>query len=92
MLKKLLAASTLLLLASCGVTEVDIEALEKDIVDEVDKQAQEEVTADCPDQVDWATGETFTCDVTFDDGSSTKAEVEMIDDEGQVNWELLPAE
>ena len=96
MLKKALAASSLLLLTACGVSEVDVPALEDDIVSQVKKQAEADVTAKCPDQVDWEKGESFTCDVEFDDGSTAKANVKMIDDDGNVEWELaepaLPSE
>ena len=91
MLKSALAASALLLLTSCGVSEVDIDALEKDIVSEVEKQADVEVEAACPDQVDWETGETFDCDVDFEDGSSRQVTVTMVDDDGNVEWNLPPA-
>ena len=88
MLKKALAASALLLLTACGVSEVDVPALEKDIVSQVKEQAEADVTAKCPDQVDWETGESFDCDVEFDDGSTAKANVKMVDDDGNVEWEL----
>ena len=89
MLKKTLAAAALLMLTACGASEVDIAALEESIVDGVAKQAEEDVTADCPEQVDWETGSSFDCDVAFDDGSSATARVEMVDDEGNVEWELV---
>ena len=93
MLKKMLAASTLVLLvAGCGVSEVDVDALEDDIVTQVKEQADADVTAKCPDQVDWETGKSFTCDVEFDDGSTSKANVEMVDDDGNVEWELVDPE
>jgi hypothetical protein len=91
-LKKTLSAPVLLLLlAGCGVSEVDIDALEKDIVSQVKDQAGVEVTADCPDQVDWKTGESFECDVEFDDGSTRQVDVKMVDDDGNVEWNLPPA-
>ena len=89
MLKKSLTAAAVLMLASCGISEVDIPVVEKSIVDGVAEQVEEDVTASCPDQVDWKTGDTFDCDVEFDDGSTATARVEMADDEGNVNWELV---
>lgn len=93
MLKKTaFAASALFLLTACGVSEVDVPVLEEDIEAGVAEQAEVEVTADCPDQVDWATGETFQCEVEFDDGSTRAVDVKMLDDDGNVEWELPPAE
>ncbi len=91
MLEKALAASALLLLTSCGVSEVDVDALEKDIVSEVKKQADVDVEAACPDQVDWETGKSFDCDVDFEDGSTRQVTVKMVDDDGNVEWNLPPA-
>ena len=90
MLRKTLAASALLLLTACGVTEVDVDAVEEDIVSEVGEQADADVTADCPDQVDWETGESFACDVEFDDGSTRQVDVKMVDDDGNVMWSFAP--
>ena len=91
MLRRTLAATTLLLLAGCGVTEVDIDALEDDIVMEVKAQTGTDVTARCPDQVDWKAGGSFTCEVESDDGTTRQVDVEMLDDDGQVKWNLAPA-
>ena len=91
MFKKALVASALLALTACGVSEVDTPALEKDIVAEVDKQAGVKVEASCPEQVDWNTGESFTCDVEFEDGSTREVDVKMVDDDGNVEWNLPPA-
>ena len=91
MVKKALAVAALLMLTSCGVSEVDIPVVEESIVDGVKEDLDLEVTADCPDQVDWETGETFSCDVEGVEGFPT-AEVTMKDDDGNVAWELIPAE
>lgn len=92
MFKKALAASALIVLtAACGVTEVDVPALEENIVSEVEEQAQAKVEASCPEQVDWNTGESFTCDVEFEDGTTRQVDVKMVDDDGNVEWNLPPA-
>jgi Domain of unknown function (DUF4333) len=91
-LRRAFAASTLLLLTACGATEVDVPALEDDIVKQVKAQADADVTAQCPDQVDWEAGKSFTCDVEFDDGSTREVDVKMLDDDGQLEWNLAPAE
>jgi hypothetical protein len=90
-LKSSLAATALLLLAGCGATEVDIDALEDNIVTEVKEQTGTDVTARCPDQVDWEAGGSFTCEVEAEDGATRQVDVEMLDDDGQVRWNLAPA-
>jgi Domain of unknown function (DUF4333) len=90
--RKAFAASALLLLTACGATEVDVPALEDDIVKEVKAQADTDVEAQCPDQVDWEAGKSFTCDVEFDDGSTREVDVKMLDDDGQLEWNLAPVE
>lgn len=98
MFKKSLVASTastasiLMFLSGCGVSEVDIPALEEDIVNGIEDETGAVVTADCPDQVDWATGDSFACAVEFDDGTTREVDVEMVDDDGNVTWSLPPAE
>jgi hypothetical protein len=87
-LKKSLAAAALLTLTACGVTEVDIDAVEENITSEVKDQLDADVTVDCPDQVDWETGESFTCDVAAEEGTTRQANVTMVDDDGNVRWEL----
>ena len=94
MLKKMFAvpaAAALLLLTSCGASEVDIPVVEESIEEGVKDDLDLEATASCPEQVDWVKGESFTCDVEGVDGFPT-AEVTMLDDDGQVEWELMPAE
>lgn len=91
MLKKMFAVAALLMLTSCGVSEVDIPVVEESITDGVKEDLDIEATVDCPEQVDWKTGDTFTCDVEGVDGFPT-AEVTMEDDDGNVAWELMPAE
>ena len=74
MLKKALAATALLMLTSCGASEVDIDVVEEDITSGVKEQLDVDATVDCPDQVDWETGKRFDCDVEGVEGS-TKATV-----------------
>lgn len=88
MVKKALVVGALMALTACGVTSVDVPALEKNITDEVKKQAGADATVDCPDQVDWKKGGTFTCDVAVKGGQTQKATVKMVDDKGNVEWNL----
>jgi len=90
-LKKALALAALLTLTACGVSEVDIPVVEKSITDGVKEQLDADATVDCPDQVDWKKGESFTCDVEGVEGTE-EANVTMTDDEGNVEWELVPSE
>jgi hypothetical protein len=87
-LKKLIAAAALLVLTGCGVSEVDVDAVQDDIVSGVKDQLNEDVTVDCPDQVDWKTGGTFQCEVKDSDGNTRQAKVTMADDDGNVEWTL----
>ena len=87
MLKKAIVTTALLVLTGCGVSEVDIDVVEEDITSGVKEQMDQEVSVDCPDQVDWATGETFTCDVEDADGNVEEATVKMLNDDGDVEWE-----
>ena len=86
MLKKALAATAVLMLTACGVSEVDIDALEKDITDFVKSETDADTTVTCPDQVDWKKGGTFSCEVEYEDGSTQTTNVEMVDDEGNVEY------
>ncbi len=88
MLKKALAAAALLALTGCGMSEVDIPVVEEDITSGVKEQLDSTVTVDCPDQVDWKTGESFTCDVEDENGETREAVVKMLDDDGNVEWTL----
>jgi hypothetical protein len=82
------AAAGVLLLAACGVSEVDIPALEKEIKSGVKEQNGIDVTVECPDQVDWEKGKSFECDVSDEQGTTKKATVTMKDDEGKVAWQV----
>ena len=91
MLKTAIAVTALLMLTSCGVSEVDIPVVESSIKDGVKEQLDADASVDCPDQVDWKKGGTFTCDVEGVEGTK-EAVVTMTDDEGNVKWELAPTE
>ena len=99
MLKKSLAACSLLVLplvlTACGVSEVDVDALEESITAEVKEQTDEDAEVTCPDQVDWEKGGTFSCEVEYSDGTTQQTNVEMVDDDGNVEYEFedaVPAE
>ncbi len=90
MLRKATVAAALLTLTACGAAEVDIPVVEEDIVSGVKEDLDMDATVECPDQVDWETGTSFTCDVEGVEGAN-EAKVTM--EEGdQVSWELVPTE
>lgn len=89
--KKIFAVAGLLLLTSCGVSEVDIPVVEESITEGVKEQLDADATVTCPEQVDWKKGETFSCEVEGVEGTN-EALVTMKDDDGNVEWELVPTE
>lgn len=83
-------AGVLLLLpiTACG-GEADIPAIE----DEIETWAREDlnargrITADCPDSMEWRTGDDFHCILT-DQTGSVRVTVTMENDAGDVTWML----
>jgi hypothetical protein len=82
------AAVLLLAVAGCGVEQVDIGELEDTIADGVQEQSDLDVEVDCPGEVEWVTGESFTCELTDAEGTTRTATVTMVDDDGNVRWEV----
>lgn len=74
--------------AGCGVDQVDTGKLEDTITDGVREQSDLEVEVACPDEVEWVTGESFTCELTDGEGTTRSATVTMVDDDGNVRWEV----
>ncbi len=69
--------------------EVDVPALEADIESGVKDQMGVTVTADCPEDVTWKTGDSFDCTVTDDDtGETSTVVVDMDNDDGDMTWNL----
>ncbi len=81
-------AAGALLLVGCGAQTVDIGKIEDNITSGVKEQNEIDVEVDCPDSVDWKTGDTFTCDVVEADGTKSEATVKMTSDDGDVEWKV----
>ena len=88
LLKTAFAAAGLALLTACGATSVDIPVVEDNIKQGIKEQNDVDVSVDCPNEVDWKKGESFTCDVEEPDGTISKATVTMKDDDGNVSWKI----
>jgi hypothetical protein len=74
-----------LALASCSTTTtIDQKKAEKLILDNVSGANVKPEKVDCPSDVEAKKGETFTCTVSYDNGTEGKATVHMTDDEGAV--------
>ena len=90
----MLAAAVLLTTGACeftvGSDDLNIPALEAEITRGIEDQTGIQVqSVDCPDTVPIEEGNTFTCTVTADDGTTGEVEVVQEDDEGNVTWELV---
>jgi len=68
--------------------EADIPAIEKEISQGVQEQGGVAVDVDCPDTVEWQSGQTFHCDVAAEDGTTGKATVTMENDDGDITWSV----
>ena len=84
------ALAALLVFAGCTAQRVvDTEALEANIASEIESQAGFTPTSvSCPEDVPAQEGDTFSCTVTAEDGSSANVTVRQTDDQGSVTWEV----
>ena len=82
------AALVALVLIGCGeIDEQKAEGLVRDVWAEVrkrDRDAPDLTEVDCPVGVQIEPGETFDCDLEFEDRSKGVAKVKMTDDEGKI--------
>lgn len=80
-------------LGGCSVSttdELDIPKIEEEIQKGVKEQADLDVTADCPDDVEIEVDYSFECEVTPESGEKPeKAKVTIKDDEGLIEWEIV---
>lgn len=87
------AATALLAVAGCSVStggdNLDIDKLEKKIVEGVKEQTKIDVTVTCPDQVKIEKGNVFQCEAKTSSGTVTPIKVTQTDDEGNVDWETV---
>jgi len=86
-----LLAVVALVVAGCGSSgkTVDSSQVEKGIKDDLSTSTADVKSAKCPDDVKSEKGATFTCDVTFSNGATGKAEVTQ-EDAKTFSYELKP--
>jgi len=78
-----------LLLASCGVSEIDTELVEDEIRKGVKEQRGLDVTVDCPETVKIEVGKTFQCTVEDPEtGEQVDADVTMDTEDGDITWKI----
>jgi hypothetical protein len=46
-------------------------------------------SVDCPDEIESAVGTTAICEFTLDNGVSGDISLEVIDEEGDISWEVV---
>jgi hypothetical protein len=81
------------LLGACQVSvsdnKLDADKLELEVGRGIEEQTGIQVeSVDCPDDVQIQAGDTFTCTVRAEDGSTAPVDVTQQDDEGNVTWEI----
>ena len=89
-----LVAAGALALAGCdaevsvGETTVDTDEAETQIAAGLTEQVGEEITVECPDDVEAEAGGTFTCEAADAAGEIIPVDVEQTDDDGNIRWSL----
>lgn len=81
-----IAAAVALVLAGCGGSEIDGDALESEITADADERGIVLDEVDCPSP-DAEGGDTFTCTVTVK-GQPTDFDVVQTDDDGNVSYDF----
>lgn len=80
--------AAVLLLTGCSADEADIPQVESTIEKWAVEQHIGRVSVDCPDSIDWDTGENFHCVMTDKGGETARVTVTMENDDGDVTWVL----
>lgn len=76
-------------LAACGTETIDTGKVEDEVVKGIEEQTDaENVTVECPDDVDAKKGDTFECDVSATGSRGAKVTVEQTSDDGHIRWRL----
>ena len=73
-----------------GGDDLNTNNLEREIATELEQQTgvkAEDVS--CPDDIKIEKDHTFQCTATADDGSRAEIEVEQLDDESNVHWQVI---
>ena len=88
-MKRLLGIVLLVGLTGCGGGgEADIPYIEDMIASSYHDQTGQEVSVDCPDQIDWETGGDFHCFAEDDAGQGVQITVSMENDAGEWTWAM----
>lgn len=87
-------AASVVALGACSVSvttgSLDTAKLEQEIASGLEEQTGVTATdVSCPDNVEGRKGTTFDCTATADDGSKATIQVDVTDDDGNVNWEVV---
>ncbi len=73
---------------SVGDKTIDAGSVEDQIKKNIEDQGGTVQAVDCPGGKEAKTGTTFDCEVTFGDGTTRTATVELVDDEGTFNYSI----
>ena len=76
---------------SVGDKTIDAGSVEDQIKKNIEDQGGTVEAVDCPGGKEAKTGTTFDCEVTFGDGTTRTATVELVDDEGTFNYSIADA-
>ena len=91
-----LVAAVALVAAGCSVSigdkTIDSGSVEDQISQNLESQGEEIDAVECPGDQKAEQGTTFECDVTFADGTTRTAQIELVDDEGTFNFTIPPDE
>jgi hypothetical protein len=75
-----------------GSDELDTQELEQNIADSEEETRGFRPTVECPDDVEIADGDEFTCKATDPQGNTATVFVTQTSDEGDVRWRLVADE
>jgi hypothetical protein len=87
MVKRAAVVVALMALASCGGSKVDTDTVEKSITSNLKADLAVDATVECPDDITWETGKTFTCTIEGVKGMSG-ATVSMKNDDGGYSYKI----
>jgi len=73
---------------SVGDKTLDAGSVEDQIKKNIEDQGGTVQAVDCPGGKEAKTGNTFDCEVTFGDGTTRTAVVELVDDKGTFNYSI----
>ncbi|MFY0406031.1 DUF4333 domain-containing protein [Solicola sp. PLA-1-18] len=84
----------LLVLAGCGGTTIDARKAERAIAADYESQVDgaQVTSVRCPDEIDPEPGTRFGCTMRLADGSTGRIGVRVVDDAGNLRWDVEPAD